>query len=171
MLPISIYPMWYNVIPPFVPLNPNLCPTYPIITKGFDYSIFRNYIGYVHGNVTKNKMGFCNQFLWLFHAQGKELHIPNGKLQNCGNIFQGSAIAKEHCATEIPCFHVFLCLISCNQNLTYLCDFHMHCYSGKRSTKVMKITNKRDIIARIVVRKLLLQMSATNRSPGRWQYF
>jgi hypothetical protein len=87
------------------------------------------------------------------------------------NIFQGSAIAKEHCATEIPCFHVFLCLISCNQNLTYLCDFYMHRYSGKRSMKVMKITNKRDIIARIVVRKLLLQMSATNRSPGRWQYF
>jgi hypothetical protein len=36
-------------------------------------------------------------------AQGKELHIPKGKLQNCGNIFQGSAIAKEHCATE-RCF-------------------------------------------------------------------
>jgi hypothetical protein len=35
----------------------------------------------------------------------------------------------------------------------------------------MKITKKRDIIARIVVRKLLLQMFATNRSPGRWQYF
>jgi hypothetical protein len=47
----------------------------------------------------------------------------------------------------------------------------MHCYSGKRSTKVMKITNKRDIIVRIIVRKLLLQMSATNRSPGWWQYF
>jgi len=31
------------------------------------------------------------------------VHIPKGKLQNCGNIFQGSAIAKEHCATE-RCF-------------------------------------------------------------------
>jgi len=31
------------------------------------------------------------------------LHIPKGKLQNCGNIFQGSAIAKEHCTTE-RCF-------------------------------------------------------------------
>jgi hypothetical protein len=47
----------------------------------------------------------------------------------------------------------------------------MHCNSGKCSRKVMKITNKRDIVARIVVRKLLLQMSATNRSTGQWQYF
>jgi hypothetical protein len=47
----------------------------------------------------------------------------------------------------------------------------MHYNSGKCSRKVMKITNKRDIVARIVVRKLLLQMSATNRSPGQWQYF
>jgi hypothetical protein len=28
MLPISTYPMWYNVIPAFVPLDPSLCPTY-----------------------------------------------------------------------------------------------------------------------------------------------
>jgi hypothetical protein len=28
MLPISTYPMWYNVIPPFVPLNPSLYPSY-----------------------------------------------------------------------------------------------------------------------------------------------
>jgi hypothetical protein len=47
----------------------------------------------------------------------------------------------------------------------------MHCNGNKCSRKVMKITNKRDIVARIVVRKLLLQMSATNRSLGRWQYF
>jgi hypothetical protein len=47
----------------------------------------------------------------------------------------------------------------------------MHCYGGKCSRKVMKITKKRDIVARIVVRKLLLQMSATNRSTGQWQYF
>ncbi len=32
--------------------------------------------------------------------KAKKLHIPKGKLQNCGNIFQGSTIAKEHCATE-----------------------------------------------------------------------
>jgi hypothetical protein len=29
MLPIAIYPMWYNVIPPFVPLDLSLYPTYP----------------------------------------------------------------------------------------------------------------------------------------------
>jgi hypothetical protein len=98
-------------------------------------------------------------------------YFPIGKLQHCGNIFDGSAIAKKHCATEIPCFHVFLCLTFCNQNLIYLCDFHMHCNCSKCSRKVMKITNKKDIVARIVVRKLLLQMSATNRSIGRWQYF
>jgi hypothetical protein len=51
VLPTSTYPMWYNVIPPFVPLNPSLYPTYPIRTKGYDSSIFRNYIGYVLGNV------------------------------------------------------------------------------------------------------------------------
>ncbi len=113
----------------------------------------------------------CQQQIDQQNSTITETHIPNGKLQNCGNIFQGSPIAKEHCVTEIPCFHVFLCLISCNQNLTYLCDFHMHCYNGKRSTKVMKITNKRDIIARIIVRKLMLQMSAINKSHGQWQYF
>jgi hypothetical protein len=34
-----------------VPLDPSLYPAYPIGTKGFDSSIFRNYIGYVLGNV------------------------------------------------------------------------------------------------------------------------
>jgi hypothetical protein len=43
--------MWYNVIPPFVPLNHSLYPTYQIEAKGFNFSIFRNYIGYVLGNV------------------------------------------------------------------------------------------------------------------------
>jgi hypothetical protein len=43
--------MWYNVIPPFVHLDPSLYPTYPIGTKGFDSLIFRSYIGYVFGNV------------------------------------------------------------------------------------------------------------------------
>jgi hypothetical protein len=47
MLPTSTYPMWYNVIPPFMPLHHNLHPVYPTGTKGFDPSIFRNYIGYV----------------------------------------------------------------------------------------------------------------------------
>ncbi len=51
MLPTSTYPMWYNVIPFFVPLDPSLYPTYPIATKGFDSSIFRNYTCYVPGNV------------------------------------------------------------------------------------------------------------------------
>jgi hypothetical protein len=51
MLPISTYLKWCNVIPPFVPLDPNLYPTYPIGTKGLDSSIFRNYIGYVPRNV------------------------------------------------------------------------------------------------------------------------
>jgi hypothetical protein len=43
--------MWYNVIPPFVPFDPNLYPTYPTRTKGLDSLIFRNYIGYVPKNV------------------------------------------------------------------------------------------------------------------------
>jgi hypothetical protein len=46
-----MYPVWYNVIPPFVPLDPSLYPTYPTGTQGFDSSIFRNYIGYILGNV------------------------------------------------------------------------------------------------------------------------
>jgi hypothetical protein len=51
MIPISTYPMWYNVIPPFVPLNPSLYLTSQTRAKGFDSSIFRNYIGYVLRNV------------------------------------------------------------------------------------------------------------------------
>jgi hypothetical protein len=43
--------MWYDVIPPFVPLNPSLYPAYPIKRKGLDSSIFRNYVGYVPRNV------------------------------------------------------------------------------------------------------------------------
>jgi hypothetical protein len=41
MLVISTYPMWYNVIPPFVPLDPCLYLAYPIRTKGLDSSIFK----------------------------------------------------------------------------------------------------------------------------------
>jgi hypothetical protein len=51
MLLTSTYPMWYNIIPPFVPLDPSLYPIYPIGTKGFDLFVFRNYINYEHGNV------------------------------------------------------------------------------------------------------------------------
>jgi hypothetical protein len=51
MLPTSTYPMWYNVITPFVPLDTSLYLAYPTGTKGFDFSIFGNYICFVHGNV------------------------------------------------------------------------------------------------------------------------
>jgi hypothetical protein len=51
MLSTSTYPMWYNVIPLFVPLDPSLYLTYPTKTKGLDSSIFRNYTCYVLGNV------------------------------------------------------------------------------------------------------------------------
>ncbi len=51
ILPTSTYPMWYNVIPPFMALDLSSYPTYPIGTKWLDYSIFGNYIGYVYGNV------------------------------------------------------------------------------------------------------------------------
>jgi hypothetical protein len=51
MLPTSTSRMWYNVIPPFVPLDRSLYPTYPTRTKGLDSLIFRNYIYYVLGNM------------------------------------------------------------------------------------------------------------------------
>jgi hypothetical protein len=51
MLPTSTYPMWYNVIPPFVTLDLNLYMAYSTGTKGLDFLIFRNYIGNVLGNV------------------------------------------------------------------------------------------------------------------------
>ncbi len=51
MLPISTYSMWYNVIAPFVHLDPSLYLAYLIGTKGLDSSIFRNYTSYVNGNV------------------------------------------------------------------------------------------------------------------------
>ncbi len=47
MLPTSTYPMWYNAIPLFGPLNHSLYLAYSIGTKGFNPSIFRNYTGYV----------------------------------------------------------------------------------------------------------------------------
>jgi hypothetical protein len=46
MLPTSTYPMWYNVIPPFMLLDLNLYSIYQIRTKGLNPLNFRNYIGY-----------------------------------------------------------------------------------------------------------------------------
>jgi hypothetical protein len=51
MLPTSTYQMWYNVTPPFVPLGPNLYPTYQTRAKGLNSLIFKNYTCYVFGNV------------------------------------------------------------------------------------------------------------------------
>jgi hypothetical protein len=51
MLSTSTYPMWYNVIPPFVPLDPSLYQANPTRTKGLDSSIFKNYTSYVLRNV------------------------------------------------------------------------------------------------------------------------
>jgi hypothetical protein len=79
MLPISTYPVWYNFISPFVPLDLNLYPTYPIRTKGFDYSIFRNYTGYVPRNFIRRKMGFCNQILQLFLSKATSVLVVYDK--------------------------------------------------------------------------------------------
>jgi hypothetical protein len=49
MLPTSTYPMWSNVIPPFVPLDLSLYLAYQIGTKGLDFFIFRNYTCFVPG--------------------------------------------------------------------------------------------------------------------------
>jgi hypothetical protein len=51
MLPTSTYPMWYNVIPPFAPLNLSLYLAYQTGAKGLDYLIFKIYTSYVLGNV------------------------------------------------------------------------------------------------------------------------
>jgi hypothetical protein len=51
MLPTAIYPMWHNVIPPFVPLDLSLYLAYPTGTKGLDYLIFKNHTCYVPENV------------------------------------------------------------------------------------------------------------------------
>jgi hypothetical protein len=51
MLPTSTCPMWYNVIPLLMPLDPSLYLAYPTGTKGFDYSIFNNHTSYVPRNV------------------------------------------------------------------------------------------------------------------------
>jgi hypothetical protein len=39
----STYPMWYNAIPCFVPLDPSLYPTYQIGAKGLDFQYFGIY--------------------------------------------------------------------------------------------------------------------------------
>ncbi len=51
VLPTSTYPLWYNVIPFFIPSHPSLYPIYPTRTKGLDPLIFKNYIRYVSGYV------------------------------------------------------------------------------------------------------------------------
>jgi len=51
MLPTSTYPMWYNVITLFVPLDLRMYPAYQTRAKGLDSLIFRNYTCYVLGNV------------------------------------------------------------------------------------------------------------------------
>jgi hypothetical protein len=68
MLPTSTYPMWYDVIPPFVPLDPSLYPAYPTGTKGIDSSVFKNYTNYVHGNCTQ----YLNNMLYI-----PPTYIPN----------------------------------------------------------------------------------------------
>jgi hypothetical protein len=47
VLPTLTYAMWYNVIPPFVRLDPNLYPTYSTRTNELDLTMFRNYACYV----------------------------------------------------------------------------------------------------------------------------
>jgi hypothetical protein len=51
MLPTSTYPMWCNVIPPFMHVNPSLYLVYPTGTKGLDSSNFKNCTSYVFGYV------------------------------------------------------------------------------------------------------------------------
>ena len=71
MLLISTYPMWYNVIPPFVPLDPSLYLAYQIGTKGLDSSIFRNCIGYIPGMCTQH----LNNLLYHQHIYHTLLEI------------------------------------------------------------------------------------------------
>jgi hypothetical protein len=71
LLPVSTYPMWYNVIPPFVPLDPSLYLAYQIGTKGLDSSIFRNCIGYIPGMCTQH----LNNLLYHQHIYHTLLEI------------------------------------------------------------------------------------------------
>jgi len=61
MLPTSTYLMWYNVIPPFVPLDPNLYLAYPTGTRGFESLIFKI--------IQAMYLGMCTQYLnkLLYH--------------------------------------------------------------------------------------------------------
>jgi len=67
--------MWYNVIPPFVPLNLNLYLTYPTGTKGFDSSIFKNYTGYVTGNVYPTFEQFVVPPTYIPYSVGNQFSI------------------------------------------------------------------------------------------------
>jgi hypothetical protein len=51
VLPTSTYPMWYNVIPIFMPLDPSLYRANPIRIKGLYFLMFRDYTCYVPRNV------------------------------------------------------------------------------------------------------------------------
>ncbi len=46
-IPTSTYPIWYNVILPYIPLDPNLYPAYTTKEKKIDLLIPRNYTSYV----------------------------------------------------------------------------------------------------------------------------
>jgi hypothetical protein len=72
MLPTSTYPMWYNVIPPFVPLDLNLYPTYPIGTKRPDSLILNNYTGYVFGNVYRISKQLIVPLTYIPHFVGNQ---------------------------------------------------------------------------------------------------
>ncbi len=50
-LHVSTYPMWYNVIPPYIHLYLNLYLTYTIKVEGFDPLISRNDTCYIPGYV------------------------------------------------------------------------------------------------------------------------
>jgi len=71
MLPTSTYPMWYDVIAPFVLLNPSLYPTYPTGTKGIDSLVFKNYTSFLHGNCTQ----YLNNLLYHQHIYQTLLEI------------------------------------------------------------------------------------------------
>jgi hypothetical protein len=61
MLPTSIYPMWYNVIPPFVPLNPSCIQLIKLEQKDFIHQS----LGIIHVMY----LGMCTQYMnnLLYH--------------------------------------------------------------------------------------------------------
>jgi hypothetical protein len=67
--------MWYNVIPFFVPLDPNFYPTYPTRTKGLDSLIFRNYKCYVPRNVYLISKQYVVPPIYRSHYVGNQFLI------------------------------------------------------------------------------------------------